>query len=141
MPTTKVKSIFLAEDDEDDVVIFNEIMSDLAKNITVTVAVNGMELMNLLQKITILPELIFLDLNMPLKNGFECLQEIKSNNDWKEIKIVVYSTSAQPQQVDKAYKGGADLYLQKSTSYTDFKQAVENCLNTEIPISNNFFSK
>jgi CheY-like chemotaxis protein len=133
MPTTKVKGIFLAEDDEDDVVIFSEIMLDIAKSITVTVAVNGMELMNLLRTAKILPELIFLDLNMPLKNGFECLQEIKSNEDWKDIRIVVYSTSAQPHQVERAYKRGADLYIQKATSYNDFKQAVENCLTIEKP--------
>ncbi len=127
----EVKNIFLAEDDEDDVVIFNEILLDIGKEITITVAVNGFELMILLQNTTVLPELIFLDLNMPIKNGFQCLEEIKSNEVWKDIRIIMYSTSAQPQQVEKAYKQGADLYLQKPTSYTDFKQAIENCLKTE----------
>jgi CheY-like chemotaxis protein len=129
----QVKSIFLAEDDDDDVVIFNEILSDITRDITLTVAINGVELMNLLQEATVLPELIFLDLNMPIKNGFQCLEEIKNNGNWKDIRIIVYSTSAQPQQVEKAYKQGADLYLQKLTSYTDFKQAIEHCLKTEEP--------
>jgi CheY-like chemotaxis protein len=129
----QVKSIFLAEDDDDDVVIFNEILSDITKDIKVIVAINGIELMNLLQEATVLPELIFLDLNMPLKNGFQCLEEIKNNDDWKDIRMIVCSTSAQPQQVEKAYKQGADLYLQKLPSYTDFKQAIENCLKTEKP--------
>jgi CheY-like chemotaxis protein len=132
MPTKmEVKSIFLAEDDEDDVVIFNEILLDIGKEINMTVAVNGFELMRLLQNARVLPELIFLDLNMPLKNGFQCLEEIRSNGDWKDIRIIMYSTSAQPQQIEKAYKQGADLYLQKPTSYTEFKQAIENCLITE----------
>lgn len=134
MPTKiQVKNIFLADDDDDDVVIFNEIISDITKDITVTVAVNGRELMNLLQGVTVLPELIFLDVNMPLKNGLQCLQEIKNNYDWKDIKIVVYSTSAQPQQVEMAYKQGADLFLQKSISYADFKQALEKLLKIEVP--------
>lgn len=113
-------------------------MSDVAKDITVTIVANGIELMNLLQLVRTLPELIFLDLNMPLKNGFECLQQIKTNEDWRDIKVVVYSTSAQVQQVEKAYKQGADLYLQKSTSYTDFKQAVRNCLDPKITFTTYF---
>jgi CheY-like chemotaxis protein len=132
---TGVKSIFLAEDDDDDVVIFNAIMSDIAQDVNVTIAVNGMELMNLLQKTTVLPELIFLDINMPLKNGFQCLQEIKSNDDWKGIGVILYSTSAPTQQVDKAYTLGADFYLQKSTSYADFRRSIENCLQMERPYS------
>jgi CheY-like chemotaxis protein len=128
---SKVKNIFLAEDDEDDVVIFIEILSDIAKDINVTVAVNGNELINLLKKSEILPEVIFLDVNMPLKNGFQCLQEIKASEEWKGIKTIVYSTSAQPQQIEKAYQYGADLYIQKSTSYTDFKQYIKNCLIDE----------
>lgn len=129
----EVKNIFLAEDDEDDVVIFNEILLDIGRDITITIAANGFELIGLLQNATLLPELIFLDLNMPIKNGFQCLEEIKSNEDWKDIRVIMYSTSAQPQQVEKAYKQGADLYLQKPTSYTDFKLAVENCLKSEKP--------
>jgi CheY-like chemotaxis protein len=128
---SKVKNIFLAEDDEDDVVIFIEILSDITKDINVAVAVNGIELISLLKRSEILPEVIFLDVNMPLKNGFQCLQEIKDNEEWKGIKIIVYSTSAQPQQIKKAYQHGADLYLQKSTSYKDFKQSIKNCLTGE----------
>ncbi len=136
MSTSMVKNIFLAEDDEDDVVIFNEIMSDITDSIVVTIAPNGMELMKLLQDESLQPELIFLDLNMPLKNGFECLQEIKRNEAWKNITIIMYSTSAQLQQVEKAYKQGADLYIQKSTSYSDFKLAVEKCIATYDAFNN-----
>jgi CheY-like chemotaxis protein len=133
-PPSEIKSIFLAEDDEDDVVIFSEILLDITKEITLKVAANGIELMSLLKKSMELPEVIFLDINMPLKNGFQCLQEIKGNAKWKGIRTIVYSTSAHPQQIEKAYQDGADLFLQKSTSYVDFKQSLQKCLsNSDFP--------
>lgn len=131
LTTSKINHIFLADDDEEDVLLFNEILFDISKEITVTVSVNGVELMNLLKKISTLPEIIFLDLNMPLKNGFQCLQEIKANDAWNSIKIIMYSTSAHPQQIEKAYQYGADLCFQKSTNYTDFKELLVKCLIDE----------
>jgi len=132
MPTAnKIKHIFLAEDDEDDVLLFNQILSDISREITVTVSVNGVELMNLLKETVTLPNIIFLDLNMPLKNGFQCLQEIRSNVDWNGIKIIMYSTSAHPHQIEKAYQHGADLYIQKATNYIDFKELLKKCIIDE----------
>jgi len=129
--SSKVKHIFLAEDDEDDILLFNDILYDISKEINVTVSVNGVELMNLLKRSLTLPKIIFLDLNMPLKNGFQCLQEIRSNDDWNGIKIFMYSTSAHPQQIEKAYQHGADLYFQKATNYTDFKELLKKCIVDE----------
>lgn len=127
----KIKHIFLAEDDEDDVLLFNQILSEISGEITVTVSVNGVELMNLLKETGTLPEIIFLDLNMPLKNGFQCLQEIRNNDAWKGIKIIMYSTSAHPHQIEKAYQSGADLYIQKATNYIDFKELLKKCIIDE----------
>lgn len=132
MPTAnKINHIFLAEDDEDDVLLFIEILSDISKEINITVSVNGVELMNLLIETVTLPQIIFLDLNMPLKNGFQCLQEIRSNDDWNGIKVIMYSTSAHPHQIEKAYQHGADLYIQKATNYIDFKKLLKKCIIDE----------
>ncbi len=125
----QIKNILLAEDDEEDVLLFNTVLSELNQRIIVTVAADGVLLMALLKQATPLPEMIFLDLNMPHKNGFECLREIKANEKWNSIKIVILSTSSQPQQIENAYKGGADLYLAKPVSYTQFKIMMEKCLS------------
>lgn len=125
----QIKNILLAEDDEEDVLLFNTVLSELNQRIIVTVAADGVLLMALLKQATPLPEMIFLDLNMPRKNGFECLREIKANEKWNSIKIVILSTSSQPQQIENAYKGGADLYLAKPVSYTQFKIMMEKCLS------------
>lgn len=121
-------NVLLAEDDEDDILLFKTVLSELNHNIPVTVATNGILLMTFLKQASTLPEMIFLDLNMPFKNGFECLGEIRSNEQWNSIKIFVLSTSSQPEHIENAYKGGADLYIAKPTSYSQFKNMVEKCL-------------
>ena len=118
----------MAEDDEEDVDIFKQVLTDLAINVNLEVAANGIELMKMLEDASILPELIFLDLNMPIKNGMLCLQEIKGNHRWKNIKVVIVSTSSHQDQMKTAYEKGADFYMIKATRYTDFKNAVAACL-------------
>ncbi len=125
----QIKNVLLAEDDEEDVLLFNTVLSELNQDILVTVAADGILLMTFLKQATTLPEMIFLDLNMPHKNGFECLSEIKGDARWNSIKIVILSTSSQPQQIENAYKGGADLYLAKPVSYSRFKNMMEKCLS------------
>lgn len=124
----KINNVLLAEDDEDDVHLFTTVLAELNQDILVTVTTDGNLLMAFLNQTATLPEMIFLDLNMPYKNGFECLSEIKGNEKWNSIKIFVLSTSTQPQHIEDSYKGGADLYLAKPTSYTQFKNMIEKCL-------------
>jgi len=119
----------LAEDDEEDVDLFKDVLSDLAIDVNLQVATNGVELMKILEGTEIFPELIFLDLNMPFKNGMLCLQEIKTNQLWKNIKVVILSTSSHQDQIKAAYDKGADFYMTKSASYKDFKNTVAACLH------------
>jgi CheY-like chemotaxis protein len=127
----QIQNVFLAEDDEEDAFLFETVLSELNQDIIVKVAPDGNVLMSSLRQATLLPEMIFLDLNMPHKNGFECLSEIKGNEQWNSIKIVILSTSSQAQQIATAYENGADLYLAKPTSYTQFKNMLEKCLNLD----------
>jgi CheY-like chemotaxis protein len=124
----KINNVLLAEDDEDDVHLFKTVLAELNQDILVTVTTDGNLLMAFLNQASTLPEMIFLDLNMPYKNGFECLSEIRGNEKWNSIKIFVLSTSTRPQHIEDSYKGGADLYLAKPTSYTQFKNMIEKCL-------------
>jgi CheY-like chemotaxis protein len=124
-----IKNVLLAEDDEEDVFLFKTVLSELNQDIIVTVAADGNLLMTFLKQATLLPDMIFLDLNMPHKNGFECLSEIKGNEKWSRIKVIILSTSSNPQQIATAYKGGADLYLAKPNSYNQFKNMMGKCLS------------
>ena len=90
--------ILLADDDEGDRLIFGEAMGELELNLKVQTVNNGMQLIEHLTKSTILPHLVFLDLNMPRKNGAECLNEIKANKKMnrfyrqKKLSIVLLGT-------------------------------------------------
>ncbi len=61
-----------------------------------------------------LPEVLFLDLNMPRKNGTECLTEIKLNEKLKHLPVIIYSTSLHEEIADQLYKTGAHYYIQKT---------------------------
>lgn len=123
--------IFLAEDDIDDIESLTDIILEISPTIKISVAKNGNELMSLLESEQQHPDFIFLDLNMPVKTGFECLKEIRSSEKWKAIKIVILSTSSHQEQINEVYKSGADLYLQKPNSYNAFKNTLSKCLQMD----------
>ncbi|WP_337042243.1 response regulator [Emticicia sp. 17c] len=111
--------IILADDDEDDQIFFREAMSETVSSVTLNTAKDGIELMSMLAHN--LPDAIFLDLNMPFKNGQECLSEIKNNWRYKNIPVVIYSTSSNIDQINSTFKAGANLYISKPDSYLKLK--------------------
>ena len=124
-------NLFLAEDDIEDMELFIDIISGIQPDTQISVAKNGIELMRLLESEKQLPDFIFLDLNMPLKNGIECLQEIKKSTKWKHIKTVILSTSCNHEQKSELYNLGADLCLQKPNSFSTFQNTLSKCLQMD----------
>ena len=120
----KKVTVFIADDDEDDRDIFMEVITDVVPHADVTVAKNGIELMGLLSAATAIPDVIFLDLNMPLMNGQECLDKIRANGKLKNIPIIIYSTSNSREHIDETFKKGATFYFPKPTSFKDLKQMI-----------------
>ena len=121
-------NIVLADDDEGDRLLFEEAMGELKIIHTVHSVNNGMQLMEYLAKIEIMPHLIFLDLNMPLKNGMECLKEIRSNANFKNILIAVYSTSAAEKDIDETFINGANVYIKKPNDFVTLKQLLRKAV-------------
>src|SRR6476659_5166430 len=78
MISANSRNVFLADDDDDDCVLFEDVLKELSLPYELTIANNGEQLMSKLKSNTSLPDLVFLDLNMRLKTGFECLKEIRS---------------------------------------------------------------
>ena len=126
-----IANILIAEDDSEDIEFFTDILSSISPATKLSIAVNGVILMDLLKDAAVLPDFIFLDLNMPQKNGFECLHEIKSSDVWKSIKTVMLSTSSQPEQIKNVYDMGADLYIVKPTSFSVYKDSIKKCLEMD----------
>jgi CheY-like chemotaxis protein len=115
--------ILLADDDADDRELFEEALSDIHPNAILTTAQDGEELMFILKNYH-KPDLLFLDLNMPRKNGKECLHEIVKHPELKKIPIIIYSTSVNPTDIEETYRLGALLFFRKPNSYDELKRNV-----------------
>ena len=127
--------IFLADDDEDDKEFFGDALKDLGIPSELLTAKDGAELMTTLDAIVIgppPPHIIFLDLNMPNKNGFECLEEIRKTDKLKGIPVAIFSTTDSQSAVDTTYSLGANCYICKPTSHQLLKKAIETVLALEL---------
>jgi CheY-like chemotaxis protein len=76
-----------------------------------------------------LPDILFLDLNMPRKNGLECLKEIKQDDRLKDISIAIYSTSASEMDMEATFLNGANIYINKPNDYNILKQSLEKAVS------------
>lgn len=123
--------ILLADDDESDRLLFKEAFAELKVNSIVQTVNDGVQLMEWLNRKNIrLPHLLFLDLNMPRKNGLECLKEIKSNEKLKAISIAIYSTSDNEKDMDETFRNGANVYITKPNDFNTLKQVLEKAVMT-----------
>lgn len=126
------KNVFLAEDDEDDRSFFQDALKQVCPGTWLTMATNGIELMDILYKPPVpMPDVIFLDLNMPAKNGFECLQEIKGNKSLKKLPVIIFSTTTQDETINKVYKQGASYYICKPTDFDQLKTIIKKVLSID----------
>jgi CheY-like chemotaxis protein len=123
------KRVFLADDDEDDQLLFDDVLKEFSSAIELTVARDGEHLMTMLRNLTQLPDILFLDLNMPLKNGFECLEEIKSDKRFQDLPIIIFSTSSQPSAIEHVYQHGANRYVRKPNDFTSLKKVIHQILS------------
>lgn len=117
--------ITLADDDEDDRLFFEDAFDELKINTKVTTCNDGVELMEYLTAPeTILPNILFLDLNMPRKNGFECLLEIKKDVRFNDIAIAIYSTSSSEEDIENTFVHGANIYIKKPSDFSTLKKVL-----------------
>ena len=130
MLTVQPKNIFLADDDADDRLIFEEALKELNIQVELTIINDGVELMTLLDNaVPPPPFVVFLDLNMPRKNGLQCLAEMKEIQKLKNIPVIIFSTSDHPVTVDKTYDLGATYFICKPRSFDLLKKAIERVLS------------
>ena len=121
-----IRSILLADDDEDDRYVFNDVIREVNPGIKTEVVSNGLQLMDLLQHFA--PDLLFLDLEMPYKNGLECLVEIRNNAALEKLPVVVFSSTTRPANIQTAYEMGAHLFLIKETSFIEYTASLKAIL-------------
>ena len=96
--------ILLVDDNPDDQFIFADALDEIAKNVECVTANNGVEAIAYLNTANPIPSLIFLDLNMPFMNGFQCLEQIMKDDKLRHLPVIIYTTSDNPHR-RKACKG------------------------------------
>jgi CheY-like chemotaxis protein len=120
-----IKKFLLVDDDEDDRELFHEALRNIDDTIEVHTSENCREIISRLRKGDLHPEIIFLDINMPDINGWECLSAIKTDPKLKDIPVVMYSTSSVSQEGKKAVNNGALCFLEKPPSFIKLKDFLE----------------
>ena len=122
-------SILLADDDKDDCLLFKEALEELHIQTTLTTASDGEQLMEILTQTPDKPfHVLFLDLNMPRKNGFTCLKEIKQDKILKPLPIIIFSTSYDAHTADLLFKDGAAHYICKPAHFSELKKVIQQAL-------------
>lgn len=126
---TSLLNIALADDDDDDRMLFSEAIEEIDIETKLMLFNHGQELMDYLTAPNIiLPNLIFLDLNMPIKNGMQCLKEIRNNPLLKDLCVAIYSTSSSEVDIEETFLNGANIYVNKPNNYSKLREAVEKVL-------------
>ena len=132
----------LLADDDDDCFFFQEALDELSISAHLTTVHNGEQLMQLLTETTaLLPDVLFLDLNMPRKNGFECLLEIRSNEQLKQLPVVILSTSFDRVVADRLHQSGASCCMRKPSVHFELNRLIRQALTVvaqkaDLPVPN-----
>ena len=134
--------IMLADDDEDDRLFFKEAFEEVKVDHTITTFNDGVQLMNyLLKPENAIPDIIFLDLNMPRKSGVECLKEIRGDQRLKEITVAIYSTSSSEQDIEDTFVAGANVYIRKPNDFSMLKKVLSDVVQINWQYITDGFNK
>lgn len=130
-------NLLLADDDKDDCLFFKEALEEIPMPAMLTTVNDGVELMHrLAEKSNTIPDILFLDLNMPRKSGFECLKEIKKNQKFIKLPVIIFSTSFDEEVVNLLYDHGAQYYIRKPAIFSQLKNIIHQALT--VLEKNNF---
>lgn len=144
-PISRTLNIFLADDDEADCLLFKEALEELPVTVNLTIVHDGEKLIDLLaQEGNRLPDVLFLDLNMPRKNGFATLGQIKRDNVLSELPVIIFSTANDEAKVKMVFRDAAHYYIRKPAKFSELKEVIYKALtlisdeNATLPKEENF---
>ena len=125
----KLSHILLVEDNEGDIVLTREAFAECKVKTSISVATNGQEALDFLFKRGAFadakkPDLILLDINMPIYNGHEVLRQIKADPKLKKIPVIMLTTSSSEKDISSAYENHCNSYVQKELVVNDFFMAI-----------------
>lgn len=135
-------NILYAEDDIDDVDFFKEALDAINLETRLEHVSNGQELLAKLLNPDQLPDIVFIDINMPLKNGYESVSELRAKPWTKDLPAMIFSTSSSPEVIEEMYKIGASSYIVKPDDFSDWQHVIYKALIRVIekrPVNRNDF--
>lgn len=117
-------NVLLVDDDSEETYLFKEALEHADLNITLFRANDGNDLMAFLLNEPA-PDLVFIDINMPYKDGFEALAEIRSNLKFRDLPLIIYSTTKSESSINACYEQGADLFVIKPNDFDEMVQVLK----------------
>ena len=124
--------ILLVDDDEDDQFFFMDALKEVYPSVQCEIANNGLEAIGQLKSVSPLPSIIFLDLNMPLMNGYECLAGLKKDERLRNIPIVIYTTSTNNAELERIGRLGAKAILSKPSDFDILKMQLGEIMEMQF---------
>ncbi|MVM35622.1 response regulator [Spirosoma sp. HMF4905] len=125
MPFFATPTVWIVDDDEDDQLFIRSAFQEESPSIQVLCLRDGEELLSILAKCAELPLLILLDINMPRKDGFETLQELRSVATYAQLPVVMLTTSSEPEDIQRCISLGANHFLTKPLTYEQLRDMVQ----------------
>ncbi|RZS93948.1 response regulator [Aquimarina brevivitae] len=121
--------ILLVEDNEGDIILTLDAFEETKVKNDISVVRNGKEALDFLHKKgdyedVRKPDLILLDINLPVYNGHEVLKKIKTDEKLKKIPVIILTTSSNQSDIDKAYENHTNSYVKKPLNMKDFLEAI-----------------
>lgn len=123
--------IFYADDDADDREIFALALNEINPNYEVHYAQDGQDAIDKLRQLPKQPSFLFLDINMPVMTGIECLTHLKSAKEHSNIPVIIYSTSSDEKEQHNYFRLGAQDVVKKSNSLVEVKESIARVLSKE----------
>lgn len=134
--------ILLVDDDEDDRQFFADALNGIELNTELRQLENGKSCIDyLIQETENPPDLVFLDLNMPIMNGFECLEAIRRTPHLKDLLVAIYSTSSAERDIEETFEKGANIYIKKPSSFSELKKSLKQVVKMNWAYHLNDFKK
>ena len=125
----ELTQVLIAEDDDDDFELFSFAINDLSVSIVLMRAKDGEMLLKILDSNQ--PDILFLDLFMPCKDGRQCLKEIRSDKKFDHLPVIIYSSLRDKKTVEFCFREGANVYAIKPASYADLREILKKILSID----------
>ena len=124
-------NVFLVDDDVDDREFFEAACNGIDLDVMLKTFEHGESLIDYFEAKNDKPHMLFMDINMPKKNGFECLKDIRKRWCPDELCVIMYSTSNSQRDISKCYQLGANGFIQKPYSFTGLKDVLHKIFDTD----------